>query len=116
MSTRTGFRTPRTPTEFIEAAGSMTPLAQGRVQAPGAPEPRPAYQPGPASAPAPSHALPEPNARVKRQVNFDLPEPDHRRLSEMVESMTGRMSIRKFIVMAVQEKMDRLDHERGQGR
>ena len=108
-----GFRTPRTPTEFVEAAGSLTTQPQGRAGAPIPPEPRPTHQPTPASAPAPVYAVP---ARVnKRQVNFDLPEPDHQRLSEMVESMTGRMSIRKFIVAAVLEKMDRVDEERGLG-
>lgn len=109
--TSKGFRMPRTPTEFIEAAGSLTTLPQTRLAEPITPVHMPVVPAPPKSAPEPIYTPQEPNARVKRQVNFELPEPDHHRLSAMVDSMSGRMSIRKFIVLAVIEKMDRIDSE-----
>ena len=100
MSSKPAFRVPRTPDEFIEAAATVTPPVL------------PAQLP-PVEAPDP--AAPALNPRVMKQLNFDLSEPEHHQLKQVVESMSGRMSIRKFIVAAIREKIARLEQERGPG-
>jgi hypothetical protein len=68
----------------------------------------------PATLEAPSAPLvtePELNPRIMKQVNFDMPEPEHYRLKRLVDAMPS-MSMRKFILAAIKEKMERLGAER----
>lgn len=45
--------------------------------------------------------------RVMKQVNFDMPETDHYRLKTLVDSIPG-MSLRRFLLEAAHEKMERV--------
>lgn len=110
VTSKPAFRSPRTVDEFVEAAATAMPPA--RKTLPGEP-PTAKTKPKPAEPVIPP--TPELNPRIMKQVNFDLSEPDHYRLKEVVSSMSGRMSLRKFIVAAIQAEIARVEKEQGRG-
>ena len=110
VTSKPAFRSPRTVDEFVEAAATAMPPA--RKTLPGEP-PTAKARPKPAAPPPVIPPAPDLNPRIMKQVNFDLSEPDHYKLKEVVSSMSGRMSLRKFIVAAIQEKIAQVEKEQG---
>lgn len=85
------FSKPKTPQDFVSGSPLERSLATLEPAAPAQPEPQPQ----------------ELNPRVMKQLNFDLPEPEHHALKALVASMPN-MSVRKFIVAAIREKSERV--------
>lgn len=63
------------------------------------------------SNPKPLVTEPELNPRIMKQVNIDMPEPEHYRLKRLIDAMP-KMSMRKFILEAIAEKMVRVGAQR----
>lgn len=84
------------PEAFISGAKTAVALEEGRAVEPTLVKP------------APVEAIrPELNPRIMRQVNIDVPETLHYELRELVDTMP-KMSMRKFILEAIAEKMERV--------
>ena len=114
----TGFRKPAlTPEEFVNGAKTAVvqeapppaPPPPAPPKAAPTPTPRPpaVERPQRVPLPAPDMLTEQLNPRVMKQVNFDMAEPDHYELKQLVDSIP-KMSLRKFILEAVKEKMERL--------
>lgn len=85
------FSKPKTAQDFVSSSPFELSLAMPEPVEPATPAPQP----------------PELNPRVMKQLNFDLPEPEHHALKVLVASMPN-MSVRKFIVAAIREKSERV--------
>jgi hypothetical protein len=105
----TGFRKPQTPDEFVGGAKTLTdqPVAPDMGQGRATPQPAPVALPQRPTQPSPDLFAEPLNPRIMKQVNFDMPEPDHFELKRLVDSIP-RMSLRKFILEAIYEKIERL--------
>lgn len=95
------FSKPKTAQDFVSGSPFERSLSM----------PEPQQQPEPKFLPQPVPPAHELNPRVMKQLNFDLPETEHYALKMLVASMPN-MSMRRFLVAAVMEKMQR---ERGEG-
>ena len=80
------------PEEFISGAKTAVSLEEGRAVESAPPQPTLV------------EARPDLNPRIMRQVNIDVPETLHYELRELVDTMP-KMSMRKFILEAIAEKM-----------
>lgn len=106
MTAKKGFRTPRSVEDFVSGAATAQTLEQP------APTLRQELAAGQGAAPAAGTVAtdlfePPLNPRIPKQVNFDMPEPEHYALKQLVDSIP-KMSLRKFLLEAVREKSDRI--------
>lgn len=91
------FSKPKTAQDFVSGSAFERSLA----------DPEPQTMPEPVAAAQPAPPAQELNPRVMKQLNFDLPETEHHALKVLVASMPD-MSMRKFIVAAIREKVERV--------